>query len=154
MGLGALNVYWTVTGLLWCILNLLPMSTDCDMAMQAWIGVTHECTSIENFLNIMWCASVAGAGLTIAVLGVLPKLVTGYPAVANKAVMLALSAVNAVSMVLLLILALTMEVEAEGQSASLMSSFGVIPAASLAFLFVALIVHREPTNGDAVMAMR
>ena len=57
-------------------------------------------------------------------------------------------------MVLMLIMALTMTVEAEGQTSSLMSSFGVLPAAQLALLFVALIVHREPANGEAVMAMR
>ena len=154
MGLGALNVYWTISGLIWFILNVLPMSTDCDQGMQAWLGVTHECTSIEEFLNLQWCVSVAFAGVTVAVLGILPKLVSDYPASANKAVMLAVSAVNTAFMVLMLIMALTMTVEAEGQTSSLMSSFGVLPAAQIVLLFVALIVHREPANGEAVMAMR
>ena len=45
-GLGALNIYFLVFGVLMGILNLMPFSLDCSAGMESWMGVPgYECTS-------------------------------------------------------------------------------------------------------------
>ena len=63
-GLGALNVYWILTGLFFAISNALPINTDCNTAIPAWLGMEHKCNQLESFLNLVWCFAVVGWGLT------------------------------------------------------------------------------------------
>jgi hypothetical protein len=149
-GLGALNVYWIVVGLLISLLNVLPFSTDCTQAMPSWLGVAHECNSLEAFLNLVWCFSVVGWGVTVAAVGALPKMVT-VPAQVNKTAMLAVSAASLIMIVAYLVIAFTVTVEAEGATANLKGTIGSFQGLTLGFLLVAILVHREPTTGEKAM---
>lgn len=149
--LGALNVYWLASGLLLALSNVLPFSTDCTQAMPSWLGVEHECNSLEYFLNLVWCVTVAGWGLTVASVAALPKMVANYPAAANKAAMLAISAVAVPFWLSYLAIALNLKVEAEGQKANLMGTAGMLSIIEFILLAVAVVVHREPTTGEKAM---
>ena len=149
-GLGALNVYWIVMGLLFAILNVLPFSTDCDQAMPSWIGVEHQCNSLETFLNLVWCVAVVGWALTCATVAMLPKLVA-VPATVNKAAMMAVSSCSVAVCIAYLIIAYTMTVEAEGATANLMGTMGAFQCVNLVLFVVAAFVHREPTTGEKAM---
>ena len=149
-GLGALNVYWLVFGTFFALINVLPVSTDCSQAMPAWLKVEHECTSLETFLNYMWCFSIVGWGLVCAAVALLPKIVS-VPANVNKAAMLAVSLASSSITASYMYLAFTMTVEADGATADLAGSLGAMQAVSLGLLVVALLMHREPTTGEKAM---
>ena len=149
-GLGALNVYWLVTGLLLSLLNVLPMSTDCTQAMPSWLGVEHECNPLEAFLNLAWCLGVVGWGLSCAAVAVLPKLIE-VPAPVNKAAMLAISAASLPIVIAYIYISFTMKVEAEGATANLAGSLGTFMAIFFGCFVVALVAHREPTTGDKAL---
>ena len=118
--------------------------------MPSWLGVAHECTSIEVFLNLAWCWSIVGWGLTCAGVAILPKMIT-VPAQVNKTAMLVISAASLVIIVAYLVIAFTLNVEAEGATANLVGSIGAFQGVSLGFLLVAVLVHREPTTGEKAM---
>ena len=75
-GLGALNIYWIVAGAIFVLMNVTPLSTDCSASMESFMGVSHECTSLESWINYMWCFSIAGWCSTAIGLALLPKLIT------------------------------------------------------------------------------
>ena len=151
-GLGALNIYWIFTGLMFAILNLLPFSLDCNQAMPSWLGVEHTCNSIEAFLNLVWCFGIVGWGLVCAAVALLPKFVDVPPNV-NKAAMLAISAASSVLTIAYIIIAFTMKVEAEGAAANLVGTLGAFNIVGLGVLIVALLVHREPTDNGGLIAL-
>ena len=74
-GLGALNIYWIVGGMIFVLLNVTPLSLDCSASMESFFSLPHECTSLEFWLNYMWCFAIAGWSGTCVVLALLPKLV-------------------------------------------------------------------------------
>ena len=57
-GLGALNVFWIIFGLAMALMN--GMSYDCATSMAMFSGTTHECGSLENFLNGQWVLGFEG----------------------------------------------------------------------------------------------
>ena len=149
-GLGALNIYWIVSGLFFAFLNVLPVSTDCDQAMPSWLGVQHQCNDLEAFLNLMWCFGIVGWGIVCAAVAALPKFVA-VPAPVNKANMLAVSGASLTVVGPYLFIAFTMKVEADGATANLAGSLGVFQAVCLVLLILAAFVHREPTTGEKAM---
>jgi len=151
-GLGALNIYWIFTGLMFAILNLMPFSLDCTQAMPSWLGVEHTCNSIEAFLNLMWCLAIVGWGLVCAAVALLPKFVD-VPANINKATMLAISAVSVGVNITYIVIAFTMKIEAEGATANLAGTLGAFNIIGLGFLIVALLVHREPNDNGGLIAL-
>ena len=152
LGLGALNVYWISMGCFTALLNVLPFSTDCDQAMSSWLGVTHECSSIESFLNLMWCFTGVAWGLTVAFVALLPKIVANHPASSNKAAMLAITVGSLPLLILSLVVAFTIKVEAgPGVTADLVSTMGTMLIVMTVLLAVSLVVHREPTTGDKAL---
>ena len=151
-GLGALNIFWIVNGVCMALLNVLPFSTDCNSAMSSWLGVEHECNSIESFLNLVWCFAIVAWSLTCAVVAALPKLVPTMPASVNKAAMLGITAASLSVNVAYLYIACTMTVEvSEGVTADLMGTMGTMIIVGMVLLVVAAIVHREPSTGEKVM---
>ena len=150
LGLGALNVYWLVAGLLFALLNVLPFSTDCTQAMPSWLGFEHECNSLETFLNLMWCYAIVAWALVCAAVAALPKVVD-TPAAVNKAAMIAVSVASLALVSSYIFIAFTMTVEADGATADLAGSLGTFQCVSLGLLVVAAVVHREPTTGEKAM---
>ena len=149
-GLGALNVYWLVTGILFAVMNVMPFSTDCTAAMPAWLGVEHECNSLEVFLNLVWCIGIAGWALTCASVAALPLIVTVPPAV-NKAAMLGVSLASLIVNVSYIVIAATMTVTAEGVAADLMGTMGTMVTLSLVLWALAFFVHKEPNTGEKML---
>lgn len=43
--------------------------------MESFFSLPHECTSLEFWLNYMWCFAIAGWSVTCVVLALLPKLI-------------------------------------------------------------------------------
>ena len=149
-GLGALNVYWIFTGLLFALLNALPFSTDCEQAMPSWLGFTHECTELESFLNLAWCIAIVGWGLVCAAVAALPKFVA-VSAPVNKAAMLAVSGGSMAVVIPYLVVAFTMKLEVDGVPVNLAGSLGAFQAIATGVLIVAALMHREPTTGEKAL---
>ena len=74
-GLGALNIYWIVGGMIFVLMNVTPLCTDCSASIESLVSLPHECTSLEFWLNYMWCFASGGWSVTRVVLALLPKLV-------------------------------------------------------------------------------
>ena len=118
-GLGALNRLLLGAGLTICILNVLPMSTDCDLAMPSWLGVNHVCTPLETLLNWLWCLALGGFGLLIAAVAALPKLVDNYSAATNKTAVTITATILCLTNAVQLAIGLTFTVTIDGAKASL-----------------------------------
>ena len=155
-GLGALNRFFVLYGLFLAILNVLPISLDCRQSMQSWLGVPHECTEVENFLNLMWCIALLGFGLMTAGVAALPKLTQctspspGYPQKINQLAMQVLAICHLIVLSWMLVASLTMTVHVDGTVADL-SSLMAIAIAFLPLLLYCLWIHREPTTGDWII---
>jgi hypothetical protein len=144
-GLGALNVYWAVIGILMTVLNILPFSLDCSAGMESWMGVTeYECTSLEAFLNYMWCFVVAMGFSVAAFMALMPKIKPSYPSDVNKLVMLFLSVVSLVNTAATMYITSTTELHFGDQVIKnppiMVGTFGVMTV----LLLVAMVVHKEP----------
>ena len=146
-GLGALNVYWLFAGGLIAVLNVLPMSYDCTLAMPSWLGVAHECNSIETFLNYVWCIAVFAWGLTCFCVALLPKLVNNYPASANKAVMMAVSIASLPLTAAHLFVGFKVKVTLEDGTNAPLTNFVYMSGSLFVLLLIAFIVNREPRAG-------
>ena len=126
-GLGALNRFFVLYGLFLAILNVLPISLDCRQSMQSWLGVPHECTEVENFLNLMWCIALLGFGLMTAGVAALPKLTQytspspGYPQKINQLAMQVLAICHLIVLSWMLVASLTMTVHVDGTVAETLS---------------------------------
>ena len=144
-GLGALNVYWAVFGILMAVLNILPFSLDCSAGMESWMGVTgYECTSLETFLNYMWCFFVVMCFTLVAFMALMPKIKPSYPSDVNKLVMLFVSVLSLVNTAATMYITSTMELHFGDQVIKnppmMVGAFGVMTV----LLLVALLVHKEP----------
>lgn len=151
-GLGALNVYWAIAGTLLAVLNLLPLSLDCSAGMESWMGVAgYECTSIESFLNLMWCFSVVIWCTLAAFLALLPKIKPSYPSDVNKLVMLVVSVASMANTAATMYVSTTMELHFGDQvvkgSPSITIPFSVLTV----LLVLAMVVHKEPSDGRKLL---
>ena len=149
-------VFFVMLNIFLAILNVLPISLDCRQSMQSWLGVPHECTEVENFLNLMWCIALLGFGLMTAGVAALPKLTQytspspGYPQKINQLAMQVLAICHLIVLSWMLVASLTMTVHVDGTVADL-SSLMAIAIAFLPLLLYCLWIHREPTTGDWII---
>jgi len=151
-GLGALNVYWAIVGTLFAVLNLLPMSLDCTAGMESWMGAAnYKCTSVETFLNLMWCfASVFWCGIS-AFLALLPKIKPSYPSDVNKLVMLIVSVGGLVNTAATMYFASTMELHFGDQVVKNPPSVTITFGTTTVLLLIAMVVHKEPSDGRKLL---
>ena len=157
-GLGALNRFFVLYGLFLAILNVLPVSLDCQQSMQSWLGrrIGVVGLEVENFLNLMWCIALLGFGLMTAGVAALPKLTQytspspGYPQKINQLAMQILAVCHLIVLAWMLVASLTMTVHVDGTVADL-SSLMAIAIAFLPLLLYCLWIHREPTTGDWIV---
>ena len=151
-GLGALNVYWVIWGSLMALLNIMPFSLDCSAGMESWMGaVDYECTSLESFLNLMWCFAIVCWCSLSAFLALLPKIKSNYPSDVNKLVMLAVSLAFLVCTALNTIPTLTVEVTFGEQVVKAPPSMVITFGTSTALLLIAMAVHKEPSDGKRLL---
>jgi hypothetical protein len=146
-GLGAVNIFWLVYGLFLTVVKLATL--DCASMVASFVGGTHECTSLEKFLTIMWGLTGAGWGVTLMFLAYLPKfLASGYPGSANKGVLRVITITYILFQLFMLlpITRTTLELDSGSFSAGSPATLGgvIVP---LCLLAVAICVHRDPTTG-------
>ena len=152
-GLGALNIYFLVFGVLMGLMNLMPFSLDCSAGMESWMGVPgYECTSLESFLNVTWCVAVVQFCFFGAFLAWLPKLYgKEYPAKINKAVMLFMSACNVFGAVGTVGYIHMHPITLGGVEGAGQQMLDVMFGTFTLLLLVALVVHKEPSDSSKIL---
>jgi hypothetical protein len=150
-GLGALNRFLLGTGLVVAILNVLPMSLNCTQAMPSWLGVEHECTDVENFLNLMWCIALVGWGLTMAGVAAMPKLVDNYPESTNRVALIIVLVPFLTIQIAQIAIGLTLKVTVDGTHEANLSAVTIFGSVFLVLLVVAAVCHRDPISGKSLM---
>ena len=114
-------------------------------------AVDYECTSLESFLNLMWCFAIACWCSLSAFLALLPKIKSNYPSDVNKLVMLAVSFAFLVCTALNTIPTLTVEVTFGEQVVKAPPSMVITFGTSTALLLIAMAVHKEPSDGKRLL---
>ena len=152
-GLGALNIYFLIFGVLMGLMNLMPFSLDCSAGMESWMGVPgYECTSLESFLNVTWCVAVVQFCFFGAFLAWLPKLYgKEYPAKINKAVMLFMSVLFVSSSVGNLAYIHMYPITLGGVEGAGTMMMDTMFSTFLILLLVALVVHKEPSDSSKIL---
>ena len=143
LGLGALNILLILQGLFAVVMNIMPFSTDCEMAAESFFSQEgYTCNQVEKMLNASWINAYITVGLGMMALGLLPKLSKDFSAQANKLVCLITCAIVSINQVGNAIMVMTIPID--GSDPTVMYTF-----TGLWFVFfgVAFFVHKDPSSG-------
>ena len=150
-GLGALNVFWLIFGTFFALMSI-GASLDCSADVNSFMGVTHSCTSLEDFMHVQWNAALAGWSLSSALLAYLPKLLgSGYPGSANKAVMRVVTGVFFVTQLITLYPVYTTTIQFDSGPVKAPPVAMAMWIGPLVLCLIAFIVHKDPGTGAGML---
>ena len=143
LGLGALNILLILQGLFAVVMNIMPFSTDCEMAAESFFGQEgYTCNQVEKMLNASWINAYITMGLWMMVLGALPKLSKDFSAEANKLVCLVTCIMITINQVGNIIMVMTIPIE--GSDPTFMYA---ITGLWFVCFGIAFFVHKDPSSG-------
>ena len=143
LGLGALNILLILQGLFAVVMNIMPFSTDCEMAAESFFGQQgYRCNQVEKMLNASWINAYITVGLWMMALGLLPKLSKDFSAQANKLVCLITCVIVSINQVGNAIMVMTIPID--GSDPTVMYT---LTGLWFVFFGIAFLVHKDPSSG-------